>query len=225
MVRGNRILYAVIILSVFLLFTTGCDKYQRYKTLTFFFTGVPHPDEEIQAATTRSKRPLSLAEKAKKRREKERKDIKIFTHGPYGSKQCYQCHATEATTGLSKQEKRNTPMPKWSGRMPGRLLGPLKQLCQECHVTKSAESAYNRDLWIHGPVSDGMCTLCHSPHQTKYPYMLVQEKTTEICKSCHGKGFIVETKEHTSGEECIACHNAHLGKNRYLLKKDFEEIF
>lgn len=206
-------------------FITGCDKYTKYKVASFFFTGVPHPDEQMQTSSINTGKPLSPAELAKAKRALKSQDIKFVSHGPYAANQCYQCHDTNTTAGLSNKGKKTTTMPQWSGRMPGRLVAPLKKLCSECHVTKSTESAYNRELWIHGPVSDGMCTLCHNPHQTSNPYMLKKETTIELCTSCHGKGYIIETEEHTSGKECGSCHNAHLGANRFLLKKDFNEIF
>ncbi len=227
MSRRGLIVAGTILIVFLSLSMSGCNKYTRHKVLTFFFTGVPHPDEEvvdIQVAQTNEER-IKLFEKKLRKRGKQRLEIKIFTHGPYGANQCYQCHNTAATAALYGKSKKKSVMPTWSGGMPGRLVAPLKKLCTECHTTKSAESAYDKDLWIHGPVSDGMCTLCHNPHQSKYEYMLVKETTSELCRSCHGKGYIIETEDHLSGKECTSCHNAHLGKNRFMLKKDFNEIF
>jgi len=55
--------------------------------------------------------------------------------------------------------------------------------------------------------------------------MLLKEKTTELCTQCHSKGYIQETEGHVKGEECTACHNAHMGADSFLLKKDFDEAF
>mgnify|MGYP001571791565 CR=1 FL=1 len=44
----------IVLLGVFVFFSTGCDKYTRYKVLTFFFTGVPNPDEPQETAASAS---------------------------------------------------------------------------------------------------------------------------------------------------------------------------
>jgi predicted CXXCH cytochrome family protein len=84
-------------------------------------------------------------------------------------------------------------------------------------------SAYNRGLWVHGPVSSGLCTVCHSPHSSKYPFMLLSGKTNEMCRSCHAEGYIMPIEDHKKDMDCTECHNPHIGKNRFLLKKDFDE--
>ncbi len=225
MKRSNKILVAALLLSSIFLLAIGCEKHTKYKVMTVFFTGVPHPDDKVQAMFSADDKPLSIGERAQIRRMQKNIEIKIVTHGPYGAKQCYQCHDTESTASLYDKSSKPTSMPQWTGRMPGRLSAPLKELCPQCHITKSAESAFSRDLWIHGPVSDGLCTICHNPHQTQYPALLVKESATDLCKDCHGEGFLMKTEAHLKDEECTSCHNAHLGKNRFLLKEDYEEIY
>ncbi len=189
--------------------------------LTVFFTGVPHPDRVETVSNELA--GLSPEELLKKRKE----DVTIvaYAHGPYASQQCYQCHSTsQSATFRFFGDKKGKSKMKTAQNVSSRLVMPLKELCTDCHADKSVESAFIRGLWVHGPVSEGICTTCHRPHASPYPYMLRLGTAREMCSGCHTAGFIVETEDHLKDEDCTSCHNPHLGKNRYLLKKDFDEI-
>lgn len=213
----------VIALMIFAM-TAGCDKYTKHKILTFFFTGVPPLEEEGTAQVKDETRIPPTDDKKKEKRLPP--PIVSFTHGPFGAGQCYQCHETSATVGFRKHEKgKPEGVPKLEQGVPGRLATELKTLCIECHTLKSAVLAYSSGLWVHGPVADGDCIVCHSPHRSPSQYMLLKEKSIELCTQCHTKGYMLEIEEHKEEKECNLCHNPHLGKDRFLLKKDFNEVF
>ena len=211
--RYIRAMIMFVSITVLLIFVTGCDKYTKYKVTTFFFTGVP-PLEKNESL-------LSVENTA--RAEEETVVIRetwASTHGPYGAGQCYQCHKIKA----GQKEMAKGAFPNLQS-LPKELLKPKNEICIECHTTKSVESAFTRDLWIHGPVSAGMCTTCHHHHQSAFPYLLLKKTSKELCSQCHIDGSITKIEEHLQDEECSLCHNAHLGKNRFLLKKDYFEIY
>ncbi|MBI5666284.1 MAG: hypothetical protein HZC49_14515 [Nitrospirae bacterium] len=216
----NKYILYFLFLSIFLLVNSGCDKYTRYKALTFFFTGVPHPDSAY--AVREEKTRMSGEEILRKR--KEEFTIVSYTHGPYGAQQCFQCHSTSQTaTFRTLGEKKGASVVKGDQNVSGRLVMPIKELCTDCHSSKSVNSAFSQGLWVHGPVSEGICITCHSPHASAFPYMLKKGSSREMCASCHSSGLIMETEDHVKGEECTSCHNPHLGKTRFLLKKDLDE--
>jgi predicted CXXCH cytochrome family protein len=217
----NRIIISTLLVSILLI--AGCDKYTRYKVATFFFTGVPPIYEEDPLAEKKEeiRRPLR-----KGKLERLPPIIPAFVHGPYGTGECELCHETTATAAFRRPEKKKARIITGvSQSIAGRLVMPVKDLCIECHITKSQPSAFKRRLWLHGPVASGMCTICHNAHQSPFRYMLLKESSIELCTQCHTKGYITEIEEHKRDEECISCHNPHLGKNRFLLKKDYTEIF
>jgi len=219
--RSNKLIFTVFLLFFCLSFTAGCDKYGRYKVLTFFFTGVPHPDSEEIIAKEESH--LSPEEILKRRKE----DITVtaVAHGPYAAQQCYQCHSTASSASFrffSGSQNKSSGSPA-AQNISSRLVLPIKELCIDCHTGKSVSAAFNRGLWVHGPVSEGMCVTCHGPHASPYPYMLLKGSSREMCSSCHTSGFIMATDDHMKDEECTSCHNPHVGKTRFLLKKDFDE--
>lgn len=216
----NKFIVCIVFLCIFLFVTAGCDKYARYKVLTVFFTGVPHPDSV--ETVTEEITGLSPEELLKKRKE----DITIvsYAHGPYAAQQCYQCHSTsQSATFRFFGDKKGKSKMKTEQNVSSRLVMPIKELCIDCHAVKSVKSAFSRGLWVHGPVSEGICIECHSPHASPNPYMLRKSSSKEMCHRCHASGLIMETEDHLKDEDCTSCHNPHLGKNRFLLKKDFDE--
>ncbi|MBI4849980.1 MAG: cytochrome c3 family protein [Nitrospirae bacterium] len=211
------------LLCLFSVFIAGCDKYTNYKILTFFFTGVPPLAGKEEPVETGGS--ITKAEQLKKRKDK--RDIPSYAHGPYGASQCNQCHSTSSTATFSR--KLDTPdknIPSVAALdTVSRLILPVKELCIDCHTSKSVSAAFNLGLWVHGPVSEGICTACHNPHQSLYPYLLLKGNSKDMCTKCHIKGFIMDTEEHRKDEDCTSCHNPHVGMNRFLLKKDYDEAF
>ena len=216
--KSIEFLLVFIIAAFFLLISAGCDRYTRHKILNVFFTGVPPLEGEIAV----KKRTVV---KQKKRRRKVRVEV-AFIHGPKAAGECYHCHDTSSTMNFGRVgKKRKGSMPKGGEIMPGRLSISKKEICTQCHISKSPDLAYVGDMWLHGPVSNGDCIICHNYHQTRNRYMLTSSDTRKLCTQCHAERFMLESESHNNKDECISCHNAHIGKNRYLLKKDFDEIF
>ncbi len=220
--RQKRVLSGITLLVILSMVAAGCDKYTRYRALTFFFTGVP----PIEEGNISGKQPSKIALKKKKITSSQ--EIPSFVHGPFGAGQCDLCHEAASIEGprkSAKEESKKTAFGSLQRLIPQKLVMPLKELCIECHTTKSVETAYNKGLWMHGPVSDGLCTRCHDPHQTPFQYMLLKDKSIDLCTQCHTEGLILKTEDHTKNEECISCHNPHTGRDRFLLKKDYKEEF
>ena len=211
----KRFAVSITLLSIVVLFSAGCDKYGKQKVLTFFFTGVPPLEWEGTAALVVNPEPGNTVEA-----DMEQKNMISTTHGPFDAGQCDLCHILKKK---AEKKKEFGGMPGL-GELPKELIVPKQELCIQCHVTKSIESAAERNLWLHGPVSTGLCTACHHHHRSVFPFML-KAKSVDLCAQCHVGGSIIETEDHLSGKECISCHNAHLGKNRFLLRKDYLEIY
>jgi predicted CXXCH cytochrome family protein len=207
----------VTLLGIFFLVSaTGCDKHTRYKVLTFFFTGIPSVEGTVAAERVTGTSP------GEKKRKKPETAV-AFVHGPYASKQCDLCHVIEAEKPQKAGEYAGG-FPRLQD-LPSKLLLPINELCIDCHVAKAYTSAYREELWIHGPVSSGICTVCHHHHVSRADYMLLAEKPIDLCSQCHTGDFITNIAEHTEGKDCLECHNAHVGKDRFLLKKDYVEIY
>lgn len=222
MKQSNYMILLIIILGAALWALTGCDKYTRYKLSTFFFTGVPHPAGNINYV------PRETERDGKSLEPEEKDNSSTSVHGPYAAERCYLCHevfnSRRIGTSGFKRPQQEQKKQRFDTGLPGRLLAPVNKLCVECHTSKSMEWAYSRNLWIHGPVSSGMCTICHEPHASRYRYLLRQGNSGQMCATCHEKEFIMASEDHLTGEECTNCHNAHFGKTRFLLKKEFTEI-
>jgi predicted CXXCH cytochrome family protein len=206
----------MIILIVLIASASGCSRQARHNVLTFFFTGVPPLEEEKKAVEEEEK-----AAEEPKGEKKVISKVKLFSHTPFRLRLCDQCHQTSAFFG---RFRKGPPRIVTAGRgLPGMLVVPLKELCVKCHNYMSAADVYKKGLWLHAPAAQGNCTICHGPHESAYPNLLL-ERLDKICTQCHSEGFMMKTADHKKSTECLSCHNAHLGKNRMLLKKDYKEV-
>jgi predicted CXXCH cytochrome family protein len=214
----NKLIYSIL-LSVIFIFVSGCDKHTRYKVLTVFFTGVP----PIDGSQVVMKKDRARGVKKKQRKKRRRLKSKVFVHGPKASGECFYCHDTARSQSFRRMKEGGVPD---LGKIkPGRLIDDLEVLCIQCHTSKSAEIQYVQNMWVHGPVSTGNCTACHDYHQTKFNYMLFTDDSRDLCMQCHKEGFMIQSESHKNKKQCISCHNPHIGADRLLLRKDYDEIF
>ncbi len=207
----------------------GCSEMVRYKTLTFFFTGVPSPEEKAarEKEAGEAGKPAVSVKVARKRKQLAfLQKARFFVHGPFGSGQCERCHATTASKPFrtGKDKVADTAV-KRSVNIGPRLAFPLEKLCVTCHSEKSNDVAASKGLWQHGPVAKGWCVTCHSPHKSARQYMLLKNDTIELCTSCHHKNDLLLTTAHREvpAADCLVCHNPHLGKTAFLLKSEYDE--
>jgi len=112
-------------------------------------------------------------------------------HGPYAAKLCDACHVKGATNAL---------------------VAPNDELCAQCHTIKLDKN------FMHGPLTSGGCLLCHDPHSSRYPYLLVSDSGT-FCLGCHDKETVAKIEGHGDpNANCTGCHDAHGSDKKYLLK-------
>lgn len=117
--------------------------------------------------------------------------ISFSEHGPYASKNCSACH--------NRQENNNLVLPK-------------EQLCYTCHEFSQKKK------YIHGPLLQGGCLVCHDPHSSPYRSLLKSESDT-FCFYCHDQASILRNPAHKdTTSECTTCHDAHMSDKQFLLK-------
>ena len=89
--------------------------------------------------------------------------------------------------------------------MPG-----LCYICNDENVAK----------YIHTPVEGGECVICHSPHSSPNPALLVTSPVASLCFECHDAEIAENIFNHQPVGEgnCQSCHNPHKSNNRSLLK-------
>jgi predicted CXXCH cytochrome family protein len=110
-------------------------------------------------------------------------------HGPYAAKLCDACHAKGATNALAP---------------------PADELCAQCHTIKTDKK------FMHGPLVSGGCLVCHDPHSSRYPYLLVSDSGS--CLDCHDREAVARIEGHRIDSNCTTCHDAHGSDTKYLLK-------
>ncbi len=203
--------------------TANCSSQTRYNVLSTVFDGVPPPISAVSDYAD------SLSVRAS--RDWELEQITTYAHGPFAAKECGACHNLPETKSFRNGMNKSYAVPSYSSsaNKMGRLLRPEEELCSYCHYEKSADNPDNNDKFLHGPVAAGECIVCHHPHQSPRPFMLLKSPDWELCSSCHGdeneKSFKHMNADAGSGSagtannKCIECHDPHSSSRQYMLKK------
>jgi predicted CXXCH cytochrome family protein len=125
---------------------------------------------------------------------RSRSGVTVFSHKPFADNQCDDCH--ENTEDIFARAK-----------VP-------KDVCLKCHGGVLQEHPV-----MHGPVISKYCALCHTPHQSTYEH-LARLKQPDLCTQCHDPRELspIPADHQDPKATCIACHNAHGGKDNYFLK-------
>ena len=80
----------------------------------------------------------------------------------------------EPATAAAARKKRTTPA-RSRPRAPLFVRHEPDELCWDCHDSEDFEG----DV-VHGPFAAGECTGCHSPHKSRFDYLLLS-KGSAIC--------------------------------------------
>ncbi|MHC4543226.1 MAG: cytochrome c3 family protein [Planctomycetota bacterium] len=191
----SRVSKAVVIILFCIILTTvlGCDEEERYKTMAFFFDGIPPlKSEDVN--------DVNSPDNSRRQLQKGAESAWII-HEP--SKVCANCHDM-------------TKKPRWA--TPEFMKEPL-QLCYDCHPGSNYSGSVD---YVHGPVAVGDCMRCHNPHRSKQKHLL-KLPVPDVCHQCHEKADIESIADHSGKllSECLECHVGHSSSSRGLLKKDW----
>jgi len=147
---------------------------------------------------------------------------------------CTQCHNPHFST-LDNLQKQSQP-----------------ELCLKCHdkpvVTSDGRTLINMKKFLeenpdhHGPIREGSCTMCHHPHASEEPNLLMKAYPQEfyvpfeieqyaLCFGCHQSDLVTDEQgvgltkfrngdqnlhwlhvNREKGRTCRACHEVHASK-------------
>jgi predicted CXXCH cytochrome family protein len=191
----NAALVVLPILASFIYFGCGSDE-SRYKVLSFFFDGVPNPNEPTPPAAAGPDAGLDeqghpVAAPA----PGQPPPVPVVSeHSPYKNRECFACHQTESSLVAT---------------------GQGAATCRKCHADYLNPPP---DQWVHGPAVLELCTRCHEPHKSQYASLLTKP-ARDLCLGCHTEPGLLDRPEHraTADKACSACHDPHMAGNRLLL--------
>jgi predicted CXXCH cytochrome family protein len=188
--RARPTSIGLMLLVFFGVLVVSCDEVERYKTLTFFFDGVPPLGQEgLQEELINSNFQESAQISPKQL---------WYVHEP--QKDCTLCH------GKRKQQR--------GFSLQVRLTAPVPKLCYGCHADYTVSAPF-----VHGPVAVGQCLFCHNQHKSKIEHLL-KEPEPKLCYLCHDINTVELIPAHFKNQQfaCTGCHNAHASPVKALLK-------
>ncbi|WP_136810114.1 cytochrome c3 family protein [Desulfosediminicola flagellatus] len=210
-----RILLLQLPVIAMMTFATSCSEQARHKTLTVFFTGVPSNKDE---------RKESANDQLAKRTRSEKDGPLLSFHSYFTSKQCGVCHKTSFTQSLNRRAPTGVPVMYFDSEGENATPQlPFREICVNCHANRSPTFASENNLWLHAPATKGGCTICHVPHQSRFPALL-KGTPANLCTMCHPEELIKFSKSHSESKDCSLCHTPHLGKDKLLLIQDYKEV-
>jgi len=164
----------------------ACSPKSNYKTLTFFFDGVPNPyldtlaiADSLPEADSLNGQPVLILKP------------EFAIHSPYLKKDCGRCHdrnimgkLLQSSPGLCYQCHNNFT------EQYNVLHGPVSSgFCTECH---NPHMSKNEKLLLR--TGQQLCLYCHSPEDV----------------------FNNEAHLDIGETNCTECHNPHGGEDRYI---------
>ncbi|MFQ5548702.1 MAG: cytochrome c3 family protein [Woeseia sp.] len=207
----------------------GCSTEARHRIKNIIFTGVPPLHEEQSRDGPEQPESAQVANAEQMARQQQHREALVspyWQHGPYAAGECGLCHSLDQSTSFlgNRDDASQAPTRRQSGSVSSRLNMPTQQLCISCHAQHSAAFARERGLKQHLPAAIGACTHCHNPHQSLRQYMLLGADNRELCTGCHNPETLPPVHSGTSGQDCLACHNAHVGVKGRLFRFDVPEL-
>ncbi len=170
---------------------SSCSPEVSYRTLSFFFDGVPDFNKTKQ---TPPKNGVNGNHNGNQVATSKAGAIPVtFKHKPFSDHQCTACH---------------------DKGMGSFLLKPQPASCYSCHADFATRFKY-----VHGPVAGGYCSECHEPHKANNKQLLTHSGK-EICTPCHVLADVMRNPVHEEigDDACTLCHDPHGGSNRFVLK-------
>jgi predicted CXXCH cytochrome family protein len=184
---NKRPAYALVLwpfLILVMLLALGCSvNKSNYKTLSFFFDGVPDPSAPIMASSASSNGPAAAGDV---------KPVKLFQHKPYSDGKCTECHTADkkqlvtvkAELCLKCHQPTIDQYPTMHGPVavgeclwchephesdsPRLLKTSAPELCLQCHD----QSLLPADIKPHQS-DQANCLECHTGHGGSKPSMLL----------------------------------------------------
>ncbi len=232
MSRLNKYLIFLIALIAII----ACSTQKNYKTLSFFFDGVPESVNdslmvEIDTTINDSTQLLALL------------IPEIYYHDPFKSKDCAICHDQSAMGKLNETQPAlcyqchddfnnnnktlhgaleagnctecHNPHQSKEAKL---LVKGGESLCFDCHDSEQA-----KENQFHNIAEETNCINCHNPHGGENQFVLQKG----ACYKCHDdfKNQFKHLHGPVAGNFCMDCHTPHIEGTGNLIRKGQDLCF
>jgi len=172
----------------------GCGVPARDRLVHVFFTGVDRPAAAANTTGAAGAHgPATPGTNAPVLVASLPREPVVHFHQPFADRNCSACHAGEHGQQLKAEGG---------------------DLCLGCHDKLIGQAKY-----VHPPVDDGKCLMCHEPHQSRNSWLL-SRKGRAVCLECHRLAKMEKVKGHAEmgTAACQSCHDPHRSDLKKLLR-------
>jgi len=98
----------------------------------------------------------------------------------------------------------------------GLLRDSMINVCGSCHADTLARQ--ERSQTKHQPISEGQCTICHSPHASDNLFLQKEASNIDSCAQCHDwqthsthplGAEVIDPRNPNLALDCLSCHRTH----------------
>lgn len=142
----------------------------------------------------------------------------VHMMGGLACSDCHTIHQARLLPTITSNQFVGSAAPRTElGMIEGKRVAPPRssslskrepELCLDCHKEKRAQINYSS----HHPIVEGRmtCSSCHNVHGGETNMVASNERTNDMCYSCHPSLQGPFVFEHAAVEEgCQSCHNPH----------------
>lgn len=164
---------------------------------------------------------------------KDKGEAKSVRHFPFAQGRCMLCHRPHGSDFAKLLRKPSSVLCRdCHNKLP--LAGEVTKISQKkvveekelFYITSKKVNGGSDDVYVHGAVKTGRCSVCHDPHQTDNPRMLKFSETAKLCFQCHSDDLTGRNSIHPPAGDgtCDACHSPHGSRVQFNLLEEVPQL-
>ncbi len=149
---------------------------------------------------------------------RDKGEARSVRHMPFAQGKCLLCHKPHGSDFNKLLTKPSSVLCRdCHDQLP--LAGKKKKVSQKkvlgdrefFFITSKRVNGGDDDLYIHGAVRTGRCSVCHEPHQSDNLNILRLSETAKLCFQCHSDDLTGRPSIHPPAGDgtCDVCHSPH----------------
>jgi predicted CXXCH cytochrome family protein len=169
---SRRTVRAIVLCGLLSMLLLGCSVERDYKTLSFFFDGVPDPNAPV--------RPVAVAlDNSPRSPNQPDMPVKLYRHKPYAEGKCTECHTADKKQLITVKAELCIKCHQPAMHQYAMMHGPVSVgQCVWCHEPHESDQQY-----LLKTTAPELCLQCHD--RELLPSDKPHQSDDANCLTCH----------------------------------------